>query len=200
MAGPSGVTSRLALPYPIPDDNVDAPRDTKALAEKLDLIGVVPVGAMMMWPTSTAPAGWAMCNGAQLDAATYPQLAALLGQTAGKVALPNLSGRVPLGVGSGHALGQAGGAETVTLTKAQMPVHDHSPGTGGATIGPVGVAPPSHIMADQYNTYQSSPPGYTATDTFFVTDHTHGVYADGGGQAHDNMPPFMTVNYIIRVG
>jgi microcystin-dependent protein len=133
MAAPSGTTPKLLLPYPIDDDQVDVPRDIKALADKLDVTVVpaadVPIGALMMWPTALAPDNWLLCNGGSVPAATYPALATVLGQDGGgNVLLPNLVGRFPLGSSGTHALKEQAGAEAVSLTKEQsgLPAHGHA--------------------------------------------------------------------------
>jgi microcystin-dependent protein len=179
-------------------------------------MGMVPVGAMMMWPTSTAPAGWAMCNGAQVDAATYPQLATLLGQSGGKVTLPNLGGRVPLGVGSGHTLGQTGGAETVALSTAQMPAHAHGindPGhahamngesAGGATLvghgGNYLVGSAGGVGVGGNMIQVGGDAGFWSAIGVLGAATNVSVQNNGSSAAHENLPPFVVVNYIIRMG
>lgn len=131
-----GQTTTLKLPYPTPDDTVDVPRDVAALANAIDPLGVVPVGCMMMWPTAVAPGGWLLCQGQQVDAATYPQLATLLGSAAGKVTLPDYRDTFPVGAGPTMALGSAGGAASVQLSAAEsgMPAHDHSGLSGNNNV------------------------------------------------------------------
>src|SRR5688572_25276276 len=77
-----------------------------------------------------APKGWAQCNGQFLPINQNQALFALLGTTYGgngqtTFALPNLKGRVPIHMGSGHTLGEAAGSESVTITPSQMPQHIH---------------------------------------------------------------------------
>src|SRR5919199_1024895 len=78
-----------------------------------------------------APKGWATCNGQTLPINQNQALFALLGTTFGgngqtTFALPNLQGRVPVHVGGGHTLGEAGGEQAHTLTQAEMPTHTHA--------------------------------------------------------------------------
>src|SRR5262245_52486525 len=133
MPAPTGRTPLLQLPYPIPDDGVDVPRDVKALADALDALVVkVPIGAMMMWPTGAAPVNWLICNGASFAVAAYPELGALLGESpsgSGNFKVPNLSTRFPIGAGGTYALGQTGGEEGVALTTENLPAHTHSDGS-----------------------------------------------------------------------
>lgn len=127
--GPSGQTPIQHLPFPTEDDDVDPSRDIEALAMALDpKFGTLKPGMMMMWPGAVAPAGWYFVQGPNPDvtADENPGLNALLGNTGGVINLPDYRDRFPVGVGVSHALGQAGGAETVTLTTAQTPSHSHN--------------------------------------------------------------------------
>src|SRR5215471_8680210 len=104
------------------------------------------VGEIRMFAGNFAPAGWSFCNGALLPIDQNPTLFQLIGTTYGgdgqtTFALPNLQSRVPVHVGPGFALGQSGGAETVTLTTSQIPAHSHVPqcnSAAGTAAGPGG--------------------------------------------------------------
>jgi hypothetical protein len=122
MAGPSGATPNLSLPYPVPDDSVDVPRDIQALATALDAGRAVPVGSLLMWPTAAPPTGFLVCNGSTVSSATYPALAAVLGEAGGLVTLPDLRDTFPVGAGPTMALGSKGGAAAVTLSGPQSGV------------------------------------------------------------------------------
>lgn len=80
---------------------------------------------------TTVPAGYLLCDGTAVSRATYAALYAVIGDTFGAgdgsttFNLPDLGGRVPLGVSQGHALGTTGGSETVTLTESELPAHTH---------------------------------------------------------------------------
>src|ERR1700758_3405683 len=98
------------------------------------------VGEIRMFAGNFAPAGWMFCEGQLLPISENETLFQLIGTTYGgdgetTFALPDLRGRVPIHMGQGSGLtprtiGDAGGAETVTLTVAQMPVHHHIVNTG----------------------------------------------------------------------
>src|SRR6201982_6129 len=93
------------------------------------------IGEIRMFAGNFAPVVWAFCNGALMDISQNDALFNLIGTTYGgdgqsTFALPNLQSRVPVHVGSNFALGQTGGAGTVTLTTQQMPAHSHVPQVG----------------------------------------------------------------------
>ncbi len=101
------------------------------------------LATIILWPGSWIPQGWLACNGQLLSIAQYTALYSLLGTTYGgngisNFALPNLCGRVPVGVGqlantqSNYTLAQTGGSENITLTTPQIPQHTH---TAVATLG-----------------------------------------------------------------
>src|SRR6266478_4037970 len=90
------------------------------------------IGEIRMFGGNFAPVGWAFCNGALIPISENDALFNLIGTTYGgdgqtTFALPNLQSRVPAHVGPGFALGQTGGAESVTLTTSQVPAHNHVP-------------------------------------------------------------------------
>jgi microcystin-dependent protein len=106
-------------------------------------------------------------------------------------ALPNLQSRVPVHVGPGFALGQAAGAETVTLTTSQIPAHSHVPqanSNSGTQTSPVG------------NVWANSSLGqFDSVDPTDSNMATGAVGPAGASQPHDNMVPFLAVNFIISL-
>jgi microcystin-dependent protein len=219
MAGPSGSTPTLHLPYPIQDDNVDVPRDIKALADALDPLSVVPVGAMMMWPTGVAPVAWLLLNGAQVDQATYPLLAPILGASSGKITLPDMRGRFPVGPSASQVLGSSGGAERVGLTsgqsgipgdvktglrdRAQTHIHGNTLASAGVTNGAPGSAgkadwgvPTIGYYGNQVLNVWNAFIGFALSAD--VPDHQHYTIATDAPETHENRPPYVTVNFIIR--
>ncbi len=150
-----------------------------------------------------APRGWAFCDGQILPISQNQALYSLLGTTYGgdgrtSFALPDLRGRTPIHVGSSngtsHLLGQKGGAETHTLGMTEMPRHDHvlqaSSQNGDSPIaaGNILAASPA---ADIY--------AQNAQAANIVTMNAADVTNAGGGQAHDNMQPFLTVSFCIAL-
>jgi microcystin-dependent protein len=204
-------TPTLLLPYPESTDSADVPRDIKALADAIDPLGIAPVGAMFMWPAASAPADadatgrllWLLCIGQAVSAASYPKLATLLGQAGGNVTIPDMRDRFPSGAGVTMALGSTGGVASVVLSIAHMPAHDHGGVTDfrdrsqshvhgsvwqGGTETTIAAGQPYGINANQ------------PTAAADATDHRHYLAAQGGGQGHENRPPFRAVNFIIRAG
>jgi microcystin-dependent protein len=154
------------------------------------------IGEIRMFAGNFAPAGWALCDGALLPISENETLFNLIGTTYGgdgqaTFALPDMRGRLPLHNGSGFVLAETGGTETVTLTTAQLPVHTHaltaSTGIGSAHVpaGKVLAQSPSLAL------YGESAPS--------VTTAPESTTASGGGQAHDNMQPYLCINFILSL-
>ena len=153
------------------------------------------IGEIRMFGGNFAPAGWALCNGQLMAIDQNAALFNLIGTTYGgdgqtTFALPNLQSRVPVHVGPGFALGQTGGAETVTLTTSQIPAHTHPGGvnSGAATAS----SPAGNVFATGTSTPYSDQPADSALAT-------PAIQSAGGSQPHDNMLPFLTVNFIISL-
>ena len=102
-----------------------------------------PAGIIMPFAGTVAPENYLFCDGSAVSRTSYATLYAVIGDTFGAgdgsttFNLPDLGGRVPLGVSQSHALGTTGGSETVTLTESELPAHVHEvPQHGHAdTIG-----------------------------------------------------------------
>ena len=90
-----------------------------------------PAGIIMPFAGTVAPQGYLLCDGSAVDRTTYATLFGVIGTTFGSgdgsttFNLPDLGGRVPLGVSQAHTLGSTGGSETVTLTESELPAHVH---------------------------------------------------------------------------
>lgn len=158
------------------------------------------VGEIRMFAGNFAPTGWMFCAGQLLPIAGNETLFNLIGTTFGgdgqtTFALPNLQSRVPMHMGTlastTYNLGQAGGEETATLTVQQSPAHTHAPmaDNNAATLtGPAGA-----VWAASNNYAQFAPaPGGTAMAAGAVAPA-------GGSQPHDNMLPYLAINFIISL-
>ena len=155
------------------------------------------IGEIRMFGGNFAPVGWMLCNGQLLPISEYETLFFLIGTTYGgdgqsTFALPNLQGRLPVHQTGGFTLGQAGGAETVTLTTAQTPAHSHQfLGTlnDGAQANPAGNTVAKIVGG---SAYAPDPP------TAALAAQSIGNY-NGGSQPHDNMQPYLCVSFIISL-
>jgi microcystin-dependent protein len=147
-----------------------------------------------------APRGWAFCDGQILPINQNQSLYSLLGTTYGgdgrtTFALPDLRGRAAIHAGGGHALGQKSGEETHTLSTGEMPQHTHA-------MRAVSDSADAAIPTDSFLATPSSAVGsiYSGTTpTFDASLNAASVGNVGGGQAHDNMQPFLALNFCIAL-
>jgi microcystin-dependent protein len=170
----------------------------------------VPTGAIMPFAGSTAPSGYLICDGASVNRADYPALFSTIGTTYGSASgttfnVPDLRGRTPIGAGTGagltnRVLGSTGGAETVTLTIAQMPSHNHTGTiTGGAHNHTINSRSGYGSGTNPFALGQFWPSSaYADYTTNTTASHTHTIPSEGGGGSHANMQPWLAVNFIIR--
>jgi microcystin-dependent protein len=157
----------------------------------------VPTGAMLMWLTDVPPAGWLLCDGQTVSRTTYAPLFGVIGTSFGggdgstTFNLPDLRGRVPLGKDnmgglsagrvtdpSGSALGGAGGEEKHTLSLAEIPAHSHYIDANDKTGGPNGWVVDMNGDA--------------------LIDRTATTATAGGSGPHNNLQPYLVVNYIVK--
>jgi microcystin-dependent protein len=142
-----------------------------------------------------APRGLALCNGQLLPINQNQALFSLLGTTFGgdgrvNFALPNLQGRTPIHVGSGHTLGENGGGQAHTLSIAELPTHIHVLNASSADAN--AVLPGSNLFAKAPQQVYSPASNLVALNPGTVT-------SVGGSQAHLNMQPFVTLNFSIAL-
>jgi microcystin-dependent protein len=148
-----------------------------------------------MFAGNFAPVGWLLCQGQLLPISQYDVLFNLIGTTYGgdgqnTFALPNLASRVPVHQGPSFVLGQTGGEEDVTLITSQMPVHTHAL---AASTNNASTANASGNILAQTPSYTPYITGFTAAAALSPS----AVGAAGGSQPHDNMLPYLVVNFII---
>lgn len=200
---------------------------------------VIPSGSIFPFAGTSAPSGYLICDGSPVSRTTYADLFTVCGTTYGAgdgsttFNLPNLKGRMPVGLDSSQAefdtRGETGGAKTHTLTQSEMPSHTHS----GSSLSTSSSGSHSHSGSTDtagshtHWTWQTtSSVGYSNTGAFSAAaapslsttgsdgshshslsissagDHTHSISgntsAAGSGSAHNNLQPYLTVNYIIR--
>lgn len=154
------------------------------------LVGGIP-GEIRMYGGASAPTGWLLCDGQAISRTTYSDLYAVVGTKYGvgdgltTFNIPNLKGRVPVGLDANitdfNDRGKSGGEKTHQLTVSEMPSHRHqknNPTTSGSGSNYLAVAGQSGLSSSD----DGAP---------FLTN-------TGGDTAHENMPPYVIVNYIIK--
>lgn len=142
-----------------------------------------------------APKGWALCNGQLLPINQNQALFSLLGTTFGgdgrvNFALPDLRGRTPIHVGSGHTLGERGGEQAHTLSIAELPEHTHV--LNATSANATTAAPSGNVYGKTLQLAYSGP-------TQLVAMAAGSVTSVGGSQAHLNMQPFLTLSFCIAL-
>ena len=146
-----------------------------------------------------APRGWALCNGQLLPINQNQALFSLLGTTFGgdgrvNFALPDLRGRTPIHVGSGHTLGERGGEQAHTLSIAELPQHTHAlSATTAQAAANTNAANPTEMLAQS-----NFSPLYAAASSLQAAAPT-AISNVGGSQAHLNMQPFLTLTFAIAL-
>lgn len=160
------------------------------------------IGMITTYGFSFAPRGWAQCNGQLLPISQNEALFSLLGTSYGgdgqsTFALPDLQGRTAVSTGQSPGttmnwqLGQSVGVETVTLLTTQLPTHNHALNCVSGAANQQN--PANHVTASELS-------GSTATYSDASRDTTmngSSIGPAGGSQAHDNMQPFLVVNFCI---
>jgi microcystin-dependent protein len=163
------------------------------------------VGQIGLFGFNFAPKGWAFAAGQLLPISQNTALFSLLGTTYGgdgksTFALPNLSdGVTPLQAGQGpglslYDLGETGGSETVTLLQSEIPNHTHLIGVAGVNAD--FPAPAQALLANGKNTFHAYMPAGTNLDQQL---NFQAISIYGAGQPHDNMQPYLTLNFCIAL-
>ena len=140
------------------------------------------------------PRGWAYCDGQILPINQNQSLFSLLGTTYGgdgrtSFALPDLRGRTPIHTGGGHSIGQKSGEESHTLGTNEMPQHTHT-AQGSTDNADVPIAT-GNVLATQPSRIYHGPTN--------LVPLVSGTVANVGGQAHENMQPYLAVGFIIAL-
>jgi len=157
-----------------------------------------------MFAGNFAPNGWLFCEGQTLPIAENEVLFNLIGTTYGgdgeeTFNLPNLASRYPMHFGTGpsgitYQLAEMAGVESVTLTVQQIPTHTHpalansNPGNSGTPANSVWGKPAAASL------YSQVPP-----DDPTITNMGAAIQLAGGSQPHENMMPFLCINFIISL-
>lgn len=158
------------------------------------------VAEIRIVPFNFAPKGWAFCDGQLLPLSQNTALFSLLGTTYGgngksNFALPDMQGRAPMHPGQGpglslHDLGETSGSETVTLLQSEIPAHSHQAfgsGVDASTTSPAGASWAGSEFGDSLRRPASGTFGDSA------------LAVAGGDQPHNNLQPYLTMNFIIAL-
>ncbi len=146
----------------------------------------LPAGMIVPFAGDTAPTGWLICDGSAVSEATYADLFAVIAYVygdpgSGNFNLPNLKGKIPVGLNAAEsefdALGETGGAKTHTLITDEMPAHTHKVNKAGEAG--------SQCLGNAYRIADGTPDQYPSNSA-------------GGGGAHNNLQPYIVLNYIIK--
>jgi len=163
------------------------------------------LGEIRLVPFNFAPFGWALCNGQILPIAQYTALFSLLGTQFGgngttNFALPNLQGCASMDQGNGAGLtprviGETGGTTSVTLLSTQMPSHSHTAQGGAASNAD---APgPTTVFGGGGRGKQPAYAPPSPPNTVQLNGSAVGLA--GGNQPHNNMSPYLTLNFVIAM-
>lgn len=160
------------------------------------------VAEIRIYPFNFAPKGWAFCDGQILPLSQNTALFSLLGTTYGgdgksNFALPDMQGNVPMHPGQGpglslHDLGETGGSDTVTLLESEIPAHSHGTQVSarrGVQNVPTGMVGALGVGINLFS----------ATNTNPVTMSSNMVAPAGGDQPHNNLQPYLTLNFCIAL-
>jgi microcystin-dependent protein len=161
------------------------------------------VAEIRIFPFNFAPKGWAFCDGQILPLSQNTALFSLLGTTYGgdgksNFALPDLQGNAPMHPGQGpglslHDLGETGGSETVTLLESEMPAHAHAV-RAATDPADLNAPAPARVLTRSASgfAYQSSAAG-------LVMMASEALAPAGGDQPHNNLMPYLTLNFCIAL-
>ena len=163
------------------------------------------VAEIRIFPFNFAPKGWAFCDGQLLPISQNTALFSLLGTTYGgdgksTFALPDLQGSVPMQPGQGQGLslrdlGESSGVESITLLVSEMPFHTHQFRAHGIDLANLNAGDPNRVLGASANTnlYQTN----AASSPVIMAPQA--LPPAGGGLPHNNMQPYLTLNFCIAL-
>ncbi len=159
------------------------------------------VAEIRIFPFNFAPKGWAFCDGQLLPLSQNTALFSLLGTTYGgngksTFALPDMQGNAPMHPGQGpglslHDLGETGGSDFVTLLESEIPAHSHAEGVSASDANEP--APAGQLFAKGIGIGMYAAPGA------LTQLNPNAITPVGGDQPHNNMQPYLTLNFNIAL-
>lgn len=169
--------------------------DATIQLSKIGFTNYCPTGCIIQYAGTTAPSGWLLCNGSAISRTTYSDLYDVIGIIYGSgdgsttFNLPNLQRKFPIGSSSLYAVGTTGGAETKTLTVDEIPSHSHNVVyNSGLLVQKTGGGTPGSIDSTS-----------NEIDNINTISNSISIENTGGGQEFSIMPPYLTLNYIIKI-
>jgi len=166
----------------------------------------VITGAIQMWPTASAPAGYLNCDGSAVSRTTYATLYAVVGTTFGSgdgsttFNLPNYADRMPIGAGTiAASIGASGGSSTTTLSTANLPAHNHGVNDPGH-VHTTSVDGSDLFPATGQTTINYGGPGQYPATVFSMNSAVTGITTQntGSGTAATTISPYLGINFIIK--
>jgi microcystin-dependent protein len=165
------------------------------------------VAEIRIFPFNFAPTGWAFCDGQILPISQNTALFSLLGTTYGgdgksNFALPNLQGSAPMHIGGAqpgpglslHDLGESAGSDTVTLIESEIPAHNHAVQATGQNALQTNPGP-SNVLSHSNGGFAYQ----TNTTQNLVNMDGNAISVSGGDQPHNNLQPYLTLNFCIAM-
>ncbi|WP_196603423.1 phage tail protein [Pectinatus haikarae] len=215
----SGTTGSSEPEWPAAGQTVVDGTVTWTIKDLRKPANIVPIGVINQFAGAAAPVGYLLCQGQAVSRSTYADLYAVIGTTYGTgdgsttFNLPNLQDRVGVGKSSTlSTLGATGGEKTHALTTAELASHNHSASAATDTQSATGAL--NLAMFDtgctatgvfSFNSYNyPGPEGKNGANMSVGFNYSHGhsvsvsVGSNGSGSAHNNMQPYLVVNYIIK--
>ena len=184
---------QLTMPKFAPKDERDNAENMRAVERAVNALSIIPTGGIILWGIADIPELFLELNGQAVSRGTYRDLFALWGTTYGvgdgstTFNVANIAGKVVVGLDTGDAsfdaIWETGGAKTVTLTTAEMPAHTH-------TID---------MDVTLYIAGVSEAAAFGETGDGISNANTSGlISSEGGGGAHANLQPYITLKYIVK--
>jgi microcystin-dependent protein len=170
----------------------------------------LPVGGVIIWGNaSTIPTGYHLCDGTAVSRTTYADAFAVwdvscgVGDGSTTWNLPNIKGKVPCGYDATNAnfnaVGKTGGAETHALVTAELAAHTHTGTTASNGAHTHNIDSSTGDAVSDLNNTRGGTGKTTVTTSAGAHTHTFTSASSGSGTAHNNIQPYITVPYIIRL-
>ena len=201
VGGALNVTGSIAVPNQTLGDSDTSAANTAFVQAALATVNSVVTGSIQMWPTTSAPSGYLLCDGSAVSRTTYSGLYAVIGTTFGAgdttttFNLPNYTNRMPIGTGSTAALAATGGSKDAVVVSHTHsitdPGHQHNTSVTG------------HLLFDVNGgeTVNYGGPGTYPGTTFSMSNATTGISVNTAGVSGTsaNLPPYLGINFIIKM-